>query len=207
MRYVNISLLRTPNGWAERARAAAEAVAQGEHPNDYAGVWRALKCRLAKLLHDKCWYCECSVSRSDNAVDHFRPKGRVSDAQRTHNGYRWLAFDQTNFRYACTYCNSKRKDVEGGKTRGKGDRFPLMDESKRVYDAGPVDGEEPILLDPCVYNDWRLLGCQKENGNSCAASMDEMERRRADDSIEIYHLNYEPTCKRRHVKAIGFWRI
>ena len=75
MRYVNISQLRTPNGWGARAQAAMTAVAQGGDPNDHATVWRALKSKLADLLHDKCWYCECSVTRSDNAVDHFRPKG------------------------------------------------------------------------------------------------------------------------------------
>lgn len=59
-------------------------------------VWRDLKDGLANLLHDKCWYCETAVDRSDNAVDHFRPKGRVSDAANPHAGLplvygqRWL---------------------------------------------------------------------------------------------------------------------
>ena len=61
-----------------------------------------------------------------------------------------------------------------------------------------------MLLDPCVFSDGQLLGCQKENGNSCAASVDDVERRRAEESIEIYHLNYEPTCKRRHSVAVSF---
>ena len=204
MRYVNISQLRTPNGWIQRAQVARTAVARGADPDDYAAVWRAVKGQLAGLLHDKCWYCECYVTRSDNAVDHFRPKGRVSDAKRKHSGYRWLAFEPSNFRYACTYCNSRRKGIEGGTTGGKGDRFPLLDESKRVYQAGPVDDEEPMLLDPCVFSDCELLGCQKENGNSCAASTVATDKTRAEDSIEIYHLNYEPTCKQRHGKAIGF---
>lgn len=203
MRYVDIASLRLPEGWLKKAQAASDAVAGGADPNDYACVWRELKKGLADLLHGKCWYCESSGDRSDNAVDHFRPKNLVSDAAKKHRGYRWLAFDHNNFRYACTFCNSKRKDVDRGTTGGKADRFPLLDEKRRVYNAGPVDQEAPILLDPCIYSDCQLLGCQKENGQSCAAVTDNIGKRRATESIQIYHLNYEPTCKRRHSKAVG----
>ena len=204
MRYVNIAQLRPPNGWIKRAGLAAEAVAAGADPNDHSGVWRTLKDGLADLLHDKCWYCEYPVPRADNAVDHFRPKGRVSDAESEHRGYRWLAFERTNFRYACTFCNSRRKDLDGGTVGGKGDRFPLLDESKRVYEKGSVEEEDPVLLDPCVYSDCQLLGCQRENGHPCATGEEEIGRRRAEESIEIYHLNHEPTCKRRHARAVEF---
>src|ERR1700684_3476119 len=105
MRYIDWTRLRLPDGWLDRAAAAANAVAGGEDPNDYAPVWRELKDGLADLSNDKCWYCEMPVPRSDNAVDHFRPKGRMGDAANEHNGYRWLAFERSNFRYACTFCN------------------------------------------------------------------------------------------------------
>lgn len=202
MRYVDRSKLVKPAGWLVRAQAAAQAVANGADPNVYDTVWRALKDGLANLLHDKCWYCESNVERSDNAVDHFRPKGRVGDAANLHAGYRWLAFDESNFRYACTYCNSRRKDVENGTTGGKGDRFPLINEAQRVYAAGAVTAEQPMLLDPCELSDWRLLGCHQENGQPCATSADPSDRKRAEVSIEIYHLHYEPTCKRRHAVAV-----
>lgn len=202
MRYIDRTQLVLPDGWNDRATAAAQAVANGADPNDYAGVWRELKNGLADLFHDKCWYCEVSVVRSDNAVDHFRPKGRVSDAHNPHSGYRWLAFTQSNFRYACTFCNCRRKDVDGGTAGGKADRFPLIDEASRVYVEGPLGAERPELLDPCELGDWKLLGCKKENGKPCATSQSPEQLRRAEISIEIYHLHHEPTCKLRHTAAV-----
>lgn len=202
MRYVDHSKLLKPTGWKERARKAAEAVAAGADPDDYSQVWRELKDGLAGLLHDKCWFCESPVDRSDNAVDHFRPKKRVRDAAKPHGGYRWLAFEAHNFRYACTYCNSRRKDIDGGTVGGKADRFPLLSEPQRVYSVGPVAQEQPLLLDPCELSDWRLLGCHQENGQPCASSTNVLEKRRANESIEIYHLHCEPTCKRRHAAAV-----
>jgi hypothetical protein len=202
LRYVDRSKLVQPAGWLQRAQVAVQAVVGGADPNDHSTVWRELKNGLADLLHDKCWYCETHVDRSDNAVDHFRPKGRVSDAASPHSGYRWLAFDPTNFRYACTYCNSHRKDLEVGTAGGKADRFPLVDEANRVYVAGPVTQERPMLLDPCELTDWRLLGCQQENGQPCSTSNDPIAKKRAEISIEVFHLHYEPTCKRRHTAAV-----
>lgn len=202
MRYVDRSKLVKPAGWIQRAQTAARAVAAGDDPNNHSQVWRDLKDGLAALLHDKCWYCESPVDRSDNAVDHFRPKNRVSDATKLHSGYRWLAFDESNFRYACTYCNSRRKDVEGGTAGGKADRFPLVNEAQRVYSEGPIAVEKSMLLDPCEISDWRLLGCHQENGQPCAATSDSVAKERAEASIEILHLHYEPTCKKRHAVAV-----
>lgn len=202
MRYIDSTRLRLPDGWLARAATAKAAVQNGADPDSYARVWRELKDGLAGIFNDKCWYCEVSVPRSDNAVDHFRPKGRVSDAAKKHSGYRWLAFEQSNFRYACTFCNSRRKDIEAGTVGGKADRFPLLDEARRLYGPGPLTGERPILVDPCEIGDWRLLGCMRENGKPCATSDDPEQRKRAETSIEIYHLHHEPTCKLRHSEAV-----
>lgn len=203
MRYVDLDELELPTGWLERATAARDLVAGGADPNDNSDVWRELKDRLAALLPvKKCWFCESPVDRSDNAVDHFRPKNSVSDASRRHGGYRWLAFCHKNFRYSCTFCNSRRKDVEHGTSGGKGDRFPLIDESMRVFEEGPIDQERPLLLDPCELDDWELLGCRRENGEPCPTSGTPADRKRAEVSIEVYHLDYEPTCKSRHATAL-----
>lgn len=203
MRYIDQDELALPEGWLARAATAAAAVSAGGDPNDHGEVWRDLKDALSALFPEKkCWYCESPVDRADNAVDHFRPKGRVSDAANPHNGYRWLAFDQRNFRYACTFCNSRRKDVVNGTAGGKADRFPLLDEANRLYASGPLNQEKPVLLDPCELHDWELLGCQQENGKPCPTSQDPIEHRRAEESIAIYHLDYEPTCKQRHAAAV-----
>ncbi len=203
MRYINLDKLRMPDGWNSRSDAAAIAVAAGSSPDDYSSVWRELKPSMAVLSDSKCWYCESSIDRDDNAVDHFRPKNRVFDAINPHQGYRWLAFSKSNFRLACTFCNSRRIDIAFGTAGGKADRFPLLDESKRVYANGPIEGEKPELLDPCQIEDCELLGCQQENGRPCAASEATIEKRRAITSIEIYHLDRDPTCKRRHSIAVG----
>lgn len=194
------SKLSMPTGWLQRAQVAKQAVAAGDDPNNHSNIWRDLKDGLASLLNDKCWYCESPIDRSDNAVDHFRPKNRVSDAINPHVGYRWLAFDPSNFRYACTYCNSRRLGVNTA--GGKADRFPLVDEETRVYSEGAIDQEYPMLLDPCDLTDWKLLGCHQENGLPCATSAEDIPKQRAEVSIEVYHLNYEPTCKRRHAAAV-----
>ena len=202
MRYVDNLFVILPDGWLQRAQNASSCVANGEEPDTYARVWRELKDGLAELFFDKCWYCEMRITRSDNAVDHFRPKGRVSDADRDHRGYRWLAFSLDNLRYSCTFCNSRRRAGRGGTVGGKSDRFPLLEESKRVYLEGPTDAETPTLLDPCRLGDGGLLGCRREDGRPCAASVDPVDRRRACESIELYHLHHEPTCKMRHAMAV-----
>ena len=202
MRYINLDRLVLPDGWLKLAADAADAVSNGDDPDKYSDVWRQLKNAMASLFNSKCWYCETAVPRSDNAIDHFRPKGRVSDAANPHAGYRWLAFDRTNFRYACTFCNSRRKGLDGGTAGGKADRFPLLDESKRVYASGSLADERPALLDPCDISDWRLLGCKRENGQPCPAGEGSVDRTRAEISIEIYHLQHEPTCKLRHAEAM-----
>lgn len=203
MRYIDLDALSLPEGWLAKAEAAAQAVQGGAEPEDYSEVWRDLKHELSALFPEKkCWYCESPVDRSDNAVDHFRPKGRVSDALNPHAGYRWLAFEWRNYRYACTFCNSRRKDVLHGTAGGKADRFPLLDESKRLYGPGPLDQEAPKLLDPCELDDWELIGCKQENGKPCPATDDPTGKERAMVSIEVYHLDYEPTCKQRHAVAV-----
>lgn len=202
MRYVDLQKLVLPAGWLARAQEAAQEIANGLAPDERRAVWGVLKDGLASLLHDKCWYCETHVDRSDNAVDHFRPKGRVADAANAHAGYSWLAFEQGNFRYACTFCNSRRKGVDDKTAGGKADRFPLLNELQRLYAPGPLGQEQPMLLDPCELDDWRLLGCKQEDGQPCATSTIAVEQRRAEASIEIYHLHHEPTCKRRHGAAV-----
>lgn len=205
MRYIDLSQLKLPDGWLQQAADAKQAVADGDRPEDHSQVWTALKHQLAELFPDqKCWYCETVSTRDDNAVDHFRPKGRVKEAQQPHAGYRWLAFDHFNFRYSCTLCNSRRVNVIGDTAGGKADCFPLMDEGQRVYVEGPCDAEQPALLDPCNIRDWRLLGCKHENGKPCAVSANENEVQRAEISIEIYHLHHEPTCNARHRVAVQF---
>ena len=214
MRHIIVEELSLESGWHQRALEATRGLMEGKAKiSDYQGVWGDLKPRLFKLFNQKCWFCETPVDRSDNAVDHFRPKGRVSDASQPHEGYAWLCFELRNFRFECTFCNSRRVDVEHGSAGGKAARFPLVDERKRVYGIDPaqldysdllstVSGETAAILDPCDPVDWQLLGCRRENGKACPATENRDDVERVEKSIEVYHLDYEPTCKQRHTLAV-----
>lgn len=203
MRYIDLNKVRMPDGWLARAQNAKKLVMEGASPDDFSSVWRELKSAMSIISDNKCWYCESPVDRDDNAVDHFRPKNRVYEALNPHQGYRWLAFDKDNFRFACTYCNSRRLDLVYGTAGGKADKFPLIDESKRVYLCGSVDDENPKLLDPCEIDDCELLGCMQENGRPCSSTENPLEKQRVQTSIEIYHLDREATCMRRHSILVG----
>src|SRR5262249_37866054 len=115
---------------------------------DSAKVWRRAKPYLERVMDYKCWYCETKDVRSDNAIDHFRPKAL----------YWWLAFRYWNFRFSCTFCNSRRRDPESGIVGGKAAEFPLVPGSARLVESNEsVDDEIPLLLDPCIGQDPQLL--------------------------------------------------
>jgi hypothetical protein len=155
--FINMDAVEIPDEWLRQAAAAGRLLRDA--PDDSArkrvlrtkgGLWAKLAPTLAKVSHDKCWYCEVKQERSDMPVDHYRPKGQVSDA-RSHLGYWWLAFRVDNFRFSCTYCNSRRVDVEGGTSGGKQAQFPLIDDSKRaIMPNDPLRLEEPLLLSSAI---------------------------------------------------------
>jgi uncharacterized protein (TIGR02646 family) len=192
VRCINAIALHCPNGWEDRA-----ATARGEAGDDLgaikkrSAIWRELKDTLADVSHDKCWYCEVKQERSDNAVDHFRPKSL----------YPWLAFEKSNLRYSCTYCNSRRQNPETGEAEGKGDSFPLLDEARRAVALGHESFETPILLDPCQTQDPGLLDFY-EDGLPCARHQDhDIRKERAETSIKTYHLDHPDLVEKRRVLA------
>ncbi len=107
-----------------------------------------------------------------------------------------MAFDWKNYRYVCTYCNSRRVEVETA--GGKQDHFPLL--PPRIWNVCEADtnNERPVLLDPCDIDDCNLLTFDI-NGNACAITLDEHteEYIRADTSITLYHLNHKPSKRVR----------
>ncbi|WP_102797668.1 hypothetical protein [Bowmanella denitrificans] len=171
MRYIDNTFLEIPEGWDERALEASRQLLDGERTAEQLSqVWRVLKACLSEASNRRCWYCESTIHRSDNAVDHYRPKGTVKtgrlleDGSRivameiapVHHGYKWKAFNLDNFRYSCEHCNEYRKDLDGT-AGGKWNYFPLVHEERRAYDAQNERFEVPVLLDPCKALDWQLL--------------------------------------------------
>lgn len=209
MRYIPIELLEVPDGWLSHSTTALEAVKKlkDEKPKvrnaeiqAHAKVtWRAMKNSLMNLSDEKCWYCEVRQDRSLGAVDHFRPKGRV-DGLPSHPGYWWLAFDQRNFRFACTLCNSATTDRKSNTVGGKRDLFPIFDEAKRATSPSSNCADElPKLLDPTEILDPTLLTFTVD-GNPAARytkAQNAEWNERADLSIEVYHLRHHKLRKRR----------
>jgi uncharacterized protein (TIGR02646 family) len=155
-------------------------------------VWADLKAERAKLSHNKCWYCESRQTRADNAVDHFRPKSK----------YPWRAFSINNFRFACTFCNSRRTNSETGEVEGKGDFFPLFEGSQRATRDEDIDTEQPVLLDPCVAADVSLLDFRAD-GTPCPAEPGQHKlARRAIESIRFYHLDQPELNEQRRRLAL-----
>ncbi len=176
----------------DEARKKLDGKERAEFINGKSDIWKDLKPELEKLSNNKCWYCESKEKRSDRAVDHYRPKNNVHDSDPPHSGYWWLAFKQENYRLSCTYCNSRRCDRESGEVGGKGDYFPLEQESKRVAAEGTIFRHEgALLLDPCNRADVSLLW-YAEDGR-VVPRYDEKDiplaYKRADKSIELYNLN------------------
>jgi len=165
-------------------------------------LWKELKPYFEKASNKKCWYCESRQSRSDKSVDHFRPKGAVRDDTLGHAGYWWLAFEPDNYRYSCTFCNSRRKseETEGGKW----DFFPLEDDSKRLKEGSKnYSGEGALLIDPCNSNEPGWLWFNESGAVTSKYPKDEKpgRYRRVMKSIELYHLDHPDLIEERLIIA------
>lgn len=204
MRYIDNSKISLPTGWQDKSNEAKRQIEAGEKEiNELSDIWRELKNNLSQLSFEKCWYCECKEIRSDNAVDHFRPKNRVSNTTPQHNGYTWLAFDYKNYRYSCTFCNSKRKNPSTGETEGKGDEFPLINENDRAYnESDNIKLEKPILLDPCELNDVKLLDFTHDGYPCPRPNINEEKKERVIKSIKLYHLDHPLIIDKRNDLAL-----
>lgn len=119
-------------------------------------AYRRAKIALETLFHKKCAYCETKYKASSGGeVEHYRPKGTVltSEGKRSWPGYYWLASTWSNLVPVCELCNKKNtfEDLTDGQTRvvGKGENFPLADETTRAKNIEALAGERPLLIDPC----------------------------------------------------------
>lgn len=209
MRYIDPHLIeqRLPDDWSQRAAQARNDVtsappqARSQEVNRRSQIWQELKDTLRQISHNKCWYCESKEIRSDNAVDHFRPKNAVTECH-GHEGYWWLAFRWENYRFCCTFCNCRRINQMTNEGGGKATHFPLRDETRRAHTPNAnLDDEEPMLLDPCVSADPGLLWFE-ETGQAvpnpaCGDGSDSYPRQRAIRSIEIYNLRQRDLVERR----------
>lgn len=112
------------------------AVANNQNPK-FPNNWSKLKEHLLDVFHGKCGYCEARFTpTSFGDVEHYRPKGRVSE-EPGHRGYYWLAYEPTNYLPACQLCNEPAKR----------DHFPIAGTRARSAED-PLDAENPLLINP-----------------------------------------------------------
>lgn len=233
MRFVDIDMLKLPDGWQARAeealnelrdeiaRAEANARANGDDPAAArksaitAGldkparkkIWQDLIPCLSDLKNKKCWYSESCNPTADKNVDHFRPKNRV-DEDPDHEGYWWMAFYWRNYRYASQWCNQRRVNDVNGTSGGKSDRFPLRPGSFRARsEADNWELEEPELLDPTDPDDWKLLTFRPDGHPTPAKQPGTAEFQRARTSIEVYHLHCSELVRERRALAGEIQRL
>jgi len=211
MRWVDIDELEIPDGWQtladtalnelqqeislaeQTSRANGEdfkvarkkAISEGLNKDSRKKIWRDLAPQLAKLHNGKCWYSESLNSGSDKDIDHFRPKNRVAEDS-NHEGYWWLAFEWRNYRYSCKWCNQRRVSSTQG---GKWDHFPVLGTFRAKKESDDLQIEDIDLLDPVDPDDCKLLTFRIDGQPIPVYPIGTREHKRAEISIQIYHLN------------------
>lgn len=157
-----------------------------------------VKTALDAWTGRRCAYCEAYYGATQpQDTEHFRPKGRIeTDTGRVQPAYWWLAADWDNLLPSCIDCNRIQwhEFVDGTLHRsGKGELFPLADETLRATSKGAEAHEVPLLIDPCRDEPTDFLEFVEDGGSSIAKARDtdtnSLPARRARASIDVYGLN------------------
>lgn len=180
---------------------------------------------LLKMFHGKCAYCESKITAIYNGdIEHFRPKGKIQNANPSRPGYFWLASEWENLLFACPFCNQTNTHEfrDGDKIEeavfGKLDQFPLETEAHRlkythgiiyftnnsVYkQAFDLEESERLLLNPC--EDENIERYFKFDDNGAIITNDGLtsfEEKKARTSILTYALHRLPLTIAREEKII-----
>jgi hypothetical protein len=193
MRKVRIPKEKAPPAdWLADAEAVSAALAGAVNEAERGAIieanqqlWRDNRIRdwLLSLFHDKCWYSEAQEAVSAYHVDHYRPKGRVTDVGRSNPepGYWWLAFRWQNYRICGQLINVKKNDV-----------FPLVGGHRATQEVpGSLQLEAPTLLDPTT-DDARLISFEMDEDGCRAVPIggaDEEDCARVVTTIDVIGLN------------------
>jgi len=147
-------------GWLADTQNRTSAFIAKKKFDEEKSVWSAVKAVYMRLQGgQKCAFCERKLESEEfgageQAVEHFRPKGRVmpwraptvvrqqnipiTTVKRGQNGYYWLAYDPFNYSAACHPCNSSLK----------GDRFPISGKFGAGGRPEELRTEKPLLIYP-----------------------------------------------------------
>jgi len=151
MIHVERSRVREPRILRSRAALAARNAASTSPPSgakheafkvDPVLYGNGIRRALGRLFNNKCAFCESTIGATLPAdIAHYRPAEGALGSDGTYSPlhYRWLAYEWSNLYLSCPEC-----------IRFKGHRFPVESERAKFGASGhALDGELPLLLDPC----------------------------------------------------------
>ncbi len=204
-----------PDGFNRASRAARTAIEEmiqrNERPKSehFANTWSDFKHVLAEAQHHRCGYCDHPVLPGDDgSVDHFRPKAEIEalfdepstwGTEKAHSarvreratqsvhelGYHWLAYEWSNYVFACSCCNEKWKRT----------LFPVATHP-RCCPPRAQDYEEPLLLS--CYRDLRPSEHIQFNADGTVEPWN--KSRYGYETIRTVGLHRGPLCDvRKHV--------
>lgn len=156
----------------------------------YHWYWKLFKNQLKEISYNKCWYSETKNPYSHYHVDHFRPKKKVIEKDKTErDGYWWLTFEPSNYRLSGSVGNIK-----------KGNHFAVANNA--VTEPGSLEDEVYYLLDPSSREDVSLLGFRQDGiaVESVPEVFGKWEFDRANYTIETLDLNYPDLIESRRIK-------
>lgn len=139
-------------------RDVRAAIDSGVEPRFDERIWKKHEHKAAfiEAQHGKCAYCEQPSMNHPGAVDHYAPKSEVHEliadgAEKGHTanvegratrpicatGYWWLAYDWSNWLFACERCNTGWKRC----------LYPVRENARKLPPRQGVR-ETPLLLNP-----------------------------------------------------------
>jgi uncharacterized protein (TIGR02646 family) len=152
------------NRWkkdAARRKDALIRLASDQQPFTISdALYKRMRQEIFDAFAGKCAYCEGKFKLDQPGdVEHFRPKGGVTDGRdrpirlrrpsprKDHPGYYWLAYDWQNLLPSCAACNRPNKTRRGLRV-GKWNRFPVV--GFRATVPGEELKEKALLLHPIL---------------------------------------------------------
>ncbi len=154
-----------------------------------------IRKKLKHLYHNKCAYCE--TRETEPEIEHYRPKKRVSEDLKNHNGYYWLAYEWSNLLPACHNCN--KNGVKGNHFPIEGIRKykPKFSQNRKIdllsnnLTNNYLQEEKPLFLNPEIkgFNPFLYFKFDKTGFMEANATKNTFEYRQAEATIKIVKLN------------------